>query len=415
MRELGPRPADPAVNVAELRADTPGCEKRIHLNNAGAALMPRPVLNAVTDHFRLEAELGGYEAAIAAADAVEDAYRAVAELVGARARNVAFTEHATSAFVAALSSIRFGAGDRIVATRADYVSNHLQFISLAERFGVEVVVAPDLPEGGVDPDALASIVHRQRPRLVTATHVPTSSGLVQDVAAVGRICRARGVTYLVDACQSVGQMPLDVGEIGCDFLSATARKFLRGPRGAGFLYVSDRVLDSGLHPLFPDLRGASWIAEDLYQPDPSARRFETWEFAWGLALGMGEAARYALDLGLDRISGRVRALADRLRRMLAELPGVRVLDRGAELSAIVTASVEGREPRELAGALRREGVNATGQGRADALLDYDAKGVEGALRLSPHCYNTVEELERTVALLSELAGQARTGFDLPQT
>lgn len=366
--------------------------------------MPRPVLTAVTDHLRLEAEIGGYEAAIQASGRIEDAYRAVAALVGASPRNIAFAEHATAAFVAALSSVRLRAGDRVLVTRADYVSNHLQLLSLADRFGVEVIVAPDAPEGGVDVTALDALVHRRRPKLVTATHVPTSSGLVQDVAAIGRVCRARDVLYLVDACQSVGQMPLDAKDIGCDFLSATARKFMRGPRGVGFLYASDRVLDTELHPLFIDLRGSTWVAPDQYQPQADARRFETWEFSWGLALGMGEAARYALALGLGPVRDRAWRLAASLRDLLGRVDGIRVLDLGRELSAIVSVAVEGWCPKALATELRELGVNVTGQGREDALFDYDGKGVDGALRLSPHYYNTEEELETAVELLKSVRG-----------
>lgn len=388
--------------MARLRADTPGCEGVVHLNNAGASLMPRPVLDAVRGHLELEARLGGYEAEAEAAPAVEDAYAAVAELLDTRPDQVAFTEHATASFVQALSSIPLRAGDVILTTRADYVSNQIQYLTLAERLGVEVVRAPDAPEGGVDLGALEGLLHRRRPKVVAVTHVPTSSGLVQDVAAVGRMCRERDAWFLVDACQSVGQMPVHPEEIGADFLSATARKFLRGPRGAGFLWVSDRALDAGLTPLFPDLRGGDWIAEDLYQPAPGARRFETWEFAWALVLGTGAAARYALEVGLEATRDRVRSLAARLRDGLAALPGARVLDRGPELAALVTVSFEGHAPPDLMRRLRERRIHTTGQERVDAVLDYDAKGVEGALRLSPHHYNTEAELETTVEALREI-------------
>ncbi len=388
--------------MARLRADTPGCEGVVHLNNAGASLMPRPVLDAVRGHLELEARLGGYEAEAEAAPAVEDAYAAVAELLDTRPDQVAFTEHATASFVQALSSVPLRAGDVILTTRADYVSNQIQYLTLAERLGVEVVRAPDAPEGGVDLGALEGLLHRRRPKVVAVTHVPTSSGLVQDVAAVGRMCRERDAWFLVDACQSVGQMPVHPEEIGADFLSATARKFLRGPRGAGFLWVSDRALDAGLTPLFPDLRGGDWIAEELYQPAPGARRFETWEFAWALVLGTGAAARYALEVGLEATRDRVRSLAARLRDGLAALPGARVLDRGPELAALVTVSFEGHAPPDLMRRLRERRIHTTGQERVDAVLDYDAKGVEGALRLSPHHYNTEAELETTVEALREI-------------
>ncbi|MDX1495258.1 MAG: aminotransferase class V-fold PLP-dependent enzyme, partial [Longimicrobiales bacterium] len=203
--------------------------------------MPRPVVEAVETHFRLESQIGGYEAHDAALEKIEEAYLDVATLLGTSARNIAMTEHATASFVAALSSIPFEAGDSIVTTRHDYVSNQIQYLSLADRLGIEIVRVPDGPEGGVDLHAMEEAIHRRRPRLVAVTQIPTNSGLVQDVTAIGAMCRSRGILYLVDGCQSVGQMPVDVEAMGCDFFSATSRKFLRGPRGAGFLYVSDRT------------------------------------------------------------------------------------------------------------------------------------------------------------------------------
>jgi selenocysteine lyase/cysteine desulfurase len=364
--------------------------------------MPRAVIDAVRDHLELEARIGGYEAEAERQPEIQAAYAAVAELVGTSADRIAFMEHATAGFVAALSAIPFKAGDVIATTRHDYVSNQIQYLSLARRLGVEVVRVPDAPEGGVDLAAMEETIHRRRPRLVAVTHAPTNSGLVQDVAAIGGMCRARDVLYLVDGCQSVGQMPIDVERIDCDFFSATSRKYLRGPRGAGFLYVSDRVLDGGFEPLFPDLRGADMVTADLYQPAPDARRFETWEFFWGLVLGTGAAARYALAVGLPDIQLRARRLAGRLRAALEELDGVRVLDRGPELGATVTAHVEGHDPATLVGELRRRGVNTSAQTRLDAVIDFDAKAVDGALRVSPHYYNDEEDLDRLLGALGEI-------------
>ena len=390
------------MNIAELRADTPGCAHRVHLNNAGASLMPTPVIEAIHDHLDLEATIGGYEAAAAAADRIEAAYQSVAELLGTSPDRIAFTEHATASFVAALSSVVFEAGDLIVTTRNDYVSNQIQYLSLAHRFGVEIVRAPDASEGGVDLLAMEELIHRRRPKLVAVTQIPTSSGLVQDVAAIGAMCRARDILYLVDGCQSVGQMPVDVEAIGCDFLSATSRKYLRGPRGAGFLYVSDRVIDLGLEPLFPDMRGADWIADDLYQPAPDARRFESWEFAWPLILGTGAAAKYTNALGLEPIRDRARGLASDLRARLSGLGGVTVLDRGAELGATVTATIDGHVPSDLVLELRTRGINTSSQTRIDAVIDYDAKGVESALRMSPHYFNDESDLDALVDALSDI-------------
>ncbi len=392
------------LDVDALRADTPGTAERIHLNNAGAGLMPRSVLEAAVGHLRLEAEIGGYEAAAQRREGIAGAYESVGRLVGAPAANIAFMENATAAFSAALSSIPFRSGDCLVTTRNDYVSNQIAYLSLESRFGVEILRAPDLPEGGVDVLAMEELIHRRRPRLVAMTHVPTSSGLVQPVEAVGRECRKRDIPFLVDACQSVGQLPVDVGRIECDFLSATARKFLRGPRGAGFLFVSDRVLERGLEPLFPDLRGADWVDADLYQPAGDARRFENWEFAYALVLATGEAARYALEVGLEAIESRCRALAGHARERLRAMDGIRVLDRGAELCAIVSVAVEGWDASALVRELGRRRINTSATERAYAVLDFDDKGVESTLRVSPHYYNTVAEVDALVDALAELTG-----------
>jgi selenocysteine lyase/cysteine desulfurase len=374
----------------------------VHLNNAGAALMPRPVVDAVIGHVELEARIGGYEAEAERRPAIEAAYEDVARLLGTSADRIAFMEHATAGFVAALSAIPLRAGDVIATTRHDYVSNQIQYVSLASRTGVEILRVPDAPEGGVDLTAMEETIHRRRPRLVAVTHVPTNSGLVQDVAAIGTMCRAREIPYLVDGCQSVGQMPVDVESIGCDFFSATARKYLRGPRGAGFLYVSDRALEWQLEPLFLDMRGADMIADDMYQPAPDARRFETWEFAWALVLGTGVAARYARAVGLEAIRDRAWGLARKLREDLADVPGVHVLDRGPELGATVTVSVAGRNPADLVRELRARGINTSSQSRTDAPLDFDAKGVEGALRISPHYYNDAEDTATFLDALREI-------------
>lgn len=392
------------LDIPALRAETPGVAGRIHFNNAGAGLMPTPVLKAVQDHFDLEARIGGYEAEDLRSEAIGAVYGHLAALLASEPRRIALTEHATASFVAALSSIPLRRGDLILTTRNDYASNQIQYLSLAKRLGVEIVRAPDAAEGGVDVDAMRELIHRRSPRVVAMTHVPTNSGLVQDVAAVGAVCRERDAWFLVDACQSVGQMPVLPEQIGADFLSAASRKFLRGPRGAGFLWVSQRALDAGLEPLFLDMRGADWIEADLHRPLPDARRFETWEYAHGLLLGMGEAARYASALGLEAIRSRARGLAESLRERLRDAPGLRVLDRGPELCAIVTVHPEARSPRAVRDALREEGINTSCQGLESGAIDFRDKGVEGGLRISPHYYNTEEEVERVVAALSRICG-----------
>lgn len=387
--------------IQQLRAETPGTAQRIHLNNAGASLMPDPVASVVETHWRLERSIGGYEAAEASRDAIGMAYRAVADLIGCRRENVAFVDNATAAFAQALSAVPFRRGDVILTTRNDYVSNQLMYLSLARRAGVEVVRAPDRSEGGVDVDAMRALIRRRHPRLVAVTHVPTNSGLVQDVEAVGQACADANALYLVDACQSVGQLPIDAHAIRCDFLAATSRKFLRGPRGSGFLFASDRVLGSDLEPLFIDLQGATWTGPDTYERSATAQRFETWEFAYGLVLGTGAAARYARALGIEAIERRVSQLAERLRCGLREI-GLRVLDRGLRLAGIVSVAIPGWEPAAFADALRARRINTAISRRAYAVIDSAEKGVAWSLRISPHYYNTEDEIAETVAVIGAL-------------
>jgi selenocysteine lyase/cysteine desulfurase len=402
-----PVPATPpsvSATPGELerwRRDTPGCRDRVHLNNAGAALMPAPVLEALTAHLKREAMIGGYEAAAEAGERVRETYELVGRLVGAAPRNIALVENTTVAVAQALSAFDFRPGDRIVTTRTDYPSSQLMYLSLARRMGVETVRADDLPEGGVDPDSLRRLARDPRTRLVALTWVPTNSGLVQDARAVGAVCRELGVPYLVDACQSVGQMPVDVVSLGCDFLGASARKFLRGPRGIGFLYVSDRMLERGAFPLFPDLRGADWTGPDAFRLAEDARRFENWEFADALVLGLGAAVRYALAVG-PQGGARAWQLAAALRARLATVPGVRLLDRGRERCAIVTIEVRGRDAAELKLALRARGINTSSIDRLSGVIDMDEKGAASGLRLSPHYYNTEDELDAAVAAVAEL-------------
>ena len=390
--------------VAGWRAETPGCAKCNHLNNAGAALMPQPVLEAVLGHLQREADFGGYESADAAAGPIHQAYENVARLIGAQARNIAVVENATVAFSQALAAFDFSPIDAIVTTRNDYISNQLMYLSLARRFGIKIYRARDLPGGGVDPESVRELIAKPEVRLVAVTWVPTNSGLIQPVEAVGEICEAAGIPYLVDACQAVGHIPIDIARLHCDFLSATARKFMRGPRGIGFLYVSNRSLERGLYPLLVDMRGAKWVEADSFELVDDARRFENWEFAYALVLGMGEAARYAAAVGVEEGGRRARELAAYARARLSEVRGLRVLDRGSSLAAIVTVEVKGHPAAEVVANLRQRGINTSASHRDYAVIDMDEKRAVSALRISPHYYNTQSEVDAAIVALAEIVG-----------
>ena len=348
------RPADPP-ELARWRADTPGSDRVIHLNNAGAALQPAAVRDAVLRHLELEQEIGGYEAADARVDALRDAYEAVGRLIGASGRNVAMQQNSTVAFAQAFAAFDLRRGDLILTSRADYASNQIMYLALSRRVGVEVVRAPDAPEGGIDPQAVRELIRRRRPTLLALSWIPTNSGLVQPAEPIGEICREADIPYILDACQAVGQMPVDVGRLHCDYLAAATRKFMRGPRGVGFLYVSDRALEAGAYPLTVDMHGADWTDPETFALKPDARRFEQWEISHALVLGAGAAAGYALEVGIGKARERSWGLAASVRERLAEMDGIRVLDRGRSLCAIATAELGGRNAEQVKLDLRARG------------------------------------------------------------
>lgn len=376
-----------------LRQETPGCATKIHFNNAGASLMPQPVIAAMMEHIQLEAEVGGYEASDLKAKEISGFYESAAQLIHSKASNIAFTSSATSSFARALSCIPFKEGDSIVLANEDYISNQFAFLSMQKRFRLNILRAASLPDGGVDVEDMKRLMDTYHPTLVSLTHIPTNTGLIQPIEEVGRLCKERDIYYLVDACQSVGQLPIDVRSIQCDFLSATMRKFLRGPRGAGFLYVSDRIINQKLEPLFIDMRGAEWISANAYTPRMDARRFEEWELPYALVLGSKAAIDYALAIGLDNIKERNAILCNRIRQGVSELQGLRLLDIGASQSSIITIEVPNEKAPDVLQSLRHQNINTSVGYKHFALIDFEAKQVEWALRISPHYFNTEEEVD----------------------
>jgi len=364
------------MNIDLIRKETPGCKEKSHFNNAGASLMPQPVIDAMVDHIQLEATIGGYEAADLKAKEIAGFYDSAATLIKCKSTNIAFTSSATNSFARALSCIPFLEGDSILLANEDYISNQIAFLSLQKKFKLKILRAASLPTGGVDVTDLKRLMDIHHPKLVSLTHVPSNTGLIQPVEEVGILCEERDIYYLVDACQSVGQIPVDVQKIRCDFLSATLRKFLRGPRGAGFLYVSDKIIQQKLEPLFIDMRGADWVTADTYTPRMDARRFEDWEFPYALVLGSKAAIDYANVIGLENIKERNAFLC-----------------KGSEQSSIITVEIPGQKAPDVLQELRRENINTSVGHKHFALIDFEAKHVDWALRISPHYYNTEEEVE----------------------
>jgi selenocysteine lyase/cysteine desulfurase len=388
------------IDVARARAETPGCREVLHLNNAGAALMPAPVLEAQIEHLELEGRIGGYEAAAAAETRIEGTYDAVARLLNCAREEVALVENATVAWDMAFHAFSFAPGDRVLTAEAEYVSNYIAYLKTARRHGIEVEVIPSDESGQLSLEALESMID-DRVKLVSITHVPTNGGLVNPAEGVGRIARAAGIPFLLDSCQAAGQIALDVEKLGCDLLSATGRKYLRGPRGSGFLYVRKAILEQ-LEPPFLDLRSAEWTAPGEYRMRPDARRFENWEFNYAAVIGLGVAVDYALGWGLEAIEQRVTALAEQLRARLSALPGVTVHDLGARRSGIVSFGHDRLEAEAIKRTLGEQRINVSVTDVKSTRLDMERRRLGDLVRASVHYYNTEDELARFTEVLAAL-------------
>lgn len=381
------------IDVDKTRADTPAADSLTFLENAGSALSPAVVTATVIDYLQREQQVGGYVAMDEAEQRLLDVSTSAGRLVGAPASQIALQTSATAAWMRAFSSVPLAAGDRILTTRAEYASNVLPMLQAADRAGASVEFIPDGADGTVDPIALGNMLDG-RVKVVAITHAASQNGLIANASEIGAVLRAADsdAWYLLDACQSLGQMDVNLADTGADFIAGTGRKFLRGPRGTGFLAVSPRVL-AELEPVPIDMFGTAWDGALGYELSPTASRYQSFETSFAGVLGLGAAIDYALDLGLDDIRERLVMLSTTLRELLAEISGVHVLDRGALRSAIVVFAVPGEDPWQRVRELRELGVIVTAITAATNPVDVQRYNSPCVLRASPHYYNTIADLE----------------------
>ena len=391
------------MDLSKLRDETPGADSAVYLNNASCSLMPKPVIDAVQEYFALEACVGGYPATMETANARNGVYDSVARLVGAMPGEIALMGSNTLAWASVFYGMKFGEGDRILTSRSEYGANYVAFLQMQKRTGCIIDVIPSDNSGATSPAALEQMIDGQV-KLIAVNWIPTNGGLVNPAAEIGRVANKHNIPYLLDACQAVGQMPVDVSEIGCDYMTSAGRKWLRGPKGSGFLYVRQERLGD-IEPAIIDDIGAAWSEPDTYVLRSDARRFETHEHTPAIRLGLGAAVEYALSIGVENIRDHVRGVADNIRKELSSIPGVSVQDLGSENCGLVTFQHESISAGEITSKLQAKGIWVKIIPRAGALMDTTARGIGELVRISAHTYNSEADVETCLRELSRIIGE----------
>ncbi len=383
--------------INRLRSETPGIDNSVHLLASGSALMPDKVVDAIISHTILESQIGGYEAQAQQSDALDQVYNTVAQHIGAKRHEIALMENATVAWCHAFYALPLKPKSRILTCEAEYAANYVAFLQRAKRDDLIIEVVPSHETGALDVAALEATMDEDV-GLIAITWIPTNGGLVNPAADIGKVARKYNVPYLLDACQAAGQMRMDVEALGCDFLSATGRKFLRGPRGTGFLYVRDHWLET-LEPAMIDHFGAPWVARDRYELREDVRRFETWENSYALRAGLGAAFEYADKIGIEKIEAQVSHLADFCRQLLQQNSKIQLRDIGSHHCGIVSFTADGANPADIMHKMGKAGFIIGTSSAASTRLDAERRNLPTVLRIAPHYYNTKDEIFRAIEQL----------------
>ncbi|OKS88545.1 aminotransferase class V-fold PLP-dependent enzyme [Mucilaginibacter polytrichastri] len=377
--------------IQQLRAETKGTTYKIHFNNAGSSLPPDVVVDAVINYLNEEATQGGYETEFNYKDELANTYTHIARLINANIDEIAIVENASTAWGLAFNGIDFKPGDVIITSEMEYVTNLIGFLNAKQQHGVAIKVIPNDEHGNFSLIALEEAISPET-KLIAVTHIPSTAGGMIPIVEIGKIARKHNILYLVDACQTAGQIPVDVQEICCDMLSVTGRKYLRAPRGTGFLYVRKEIQNQ-LKPIFMDSHTADLVSQHEFKVMDNAQRFELYEKSRALTLGLGKAVEYALNIGVDRIWERIQYLATLFRQQLNNIEGITVHDFGSQQCGIVTFSVNGLDSTLVKSKLAEKNINVSVGKAVSTLIYMDKNHLSSIVRASVHYYNTADEIK----------------------
>ena len=363
----------------------------VHFNHSGAGLPSPETVQAVVDHLRLEAERGPMEAGAIASDAIRNSYQVAAQLLGCAPQDVAFGTSHGQLYGNLIASIPLSAGDKIFVSRQEWIGNVLCLQRSANLSGASLSLMASDDTSAVDPIALGESLSSEV-RIVALTWIGAGSALINPAAAIGAAIRHAGSSafFIIDASQAIGQVPINVAEIGCDALIACGRKFLRGPRGTALAYISPR-LAAEIVPRSID-NVSSTLSNGNVVVANSAQAFEFGEESVALKLGLGKAIEQALSLGVDRIRLKLHHKAAILRQALAVVPGVQLLDLGNSKGAAVTFAINGVACATAKQRLADQGINIGMNGPGYTPYDLSIRGISELLRASVHLSTTDDDI-----------------------
>lgn len=396
------------MNIKKLREDTP-CEN-VYLNHVSTSVPPVQVVDAVGEYFRISTTFGSTSAKgqSMTLERKASAKAACARLIGAAPDEICFTSNGSQAISLVAQGLRLEAGDNVIVDGLSFIANAAPFLSLKKTRGIELRFAPVSLPGITDLKGMEAMIDKNT-RLISICHMPNNLGMLQPVHEIGRIAKKHSVPYMLDAANTVGLQTLNVSDIGCDFMAASGRKYLRGPSGSGFLYVNKNAAEL-LEPPVPTWNSGTWDWREgdwdwdrnIFIPASGAERMNMGEYDFPAIFGLGRAVEYVGECGgVEAIRERTEHLLRYLIDKMQGIPDAQILgslraeDYGGMIGfniKDIPFSVVGRHLND-----NNVGVMAHSFFSPGVLKLF---GVEGVVRFCVHCWNTEDELDYAVSLLS---------------
>lgn len=369
-----------------------------YLNNAGAGELSNITLNAMIDYYQYEQKVGAYQAAKDKKDIIDMFYTNVAKLINADdVGEIAFVDNASRGWNLAIRGIELSKNDVIVTLSTEFGTNLITIYDHAMKSGASVRVIPCTDKGKVDIQLLEKVLSEYRGvKVIAISHAVAHGSIVNPVEQIGVLARKYGALYIVDACQSVGQITVDVKEIDCDVLVASGRKWLCGPRGTGFMYIRNKT---NIRPTQLDLASADLILNDDYSVTgvkirQDAKRFEIWERNIASQIGLATAIDIILNVGLDEISRKIKCFSTEIRNAISKNPKLILIGSEESSSGIVGFITKKSDvEKSILDSFVKNGLTISTMSDWDCPLDFPKNGVKTIFRLSPHYYTNIETIE----------------------